>query len=478
VENLSDQKSGCTLGEATFLKRAMTTLPDTKTIPYVQLANWIFRPLAYMDANFRRYGDFFYAHWHFSNWVFVNHPEALKTILSQDTGAAITAPGEANEILRPLLGNHSVIMLSGQAHRQRRKLIMPPFHGERLKVYADLIRDITVQAMAELQPGQAFRARDITQKITMRVILQAVFGLHEGDRYRQLETLLAERLNMTSRPLDSTIVFFPILSKNYGDWSPGAKLQQRAQAIDELLYAEIRDRRATLDASRNDVLSLMMQATDEDGHHLSDDELHDELMTLLVAGHETTATAIAWSLYWTHHDLAIKDKLQQEIQAAQASDDPLALTKLPYLEAVCNETLRIYPVGMLTFPRVAQQPMEILGYTIPAGTLLVGSIYLLHRRDDLYPHPHEFRPDRFLDRSYSAFEFMPFGAGARRCIGYALAMYELKIVLGTLLTQYDLALVSDRPVQPERRGITLGMKGGVEMVFQGKRQQPVPALAS
>jgi cytochrome P450 len=343
-------------------------------------------------------------------------------------------------------------------------------------VYADLIRDITLQTMDEMQPGQEFRAREMTQKITMRVILQAVFGLHEGDRYRRLETLLAERLNMVSSPLASTVVFFPILSKNYGDWSPGAKLEQRSKEIDELLYAEIRERRAHLDDSRDDILTLMLQATDEDGNGLTDEDLHDELMTLLVAGHETTATAIAWSLYWTHHHPEIKDQILQEIQDADAAGDALALTKLPYLGAVCNETLRIYPVAMLTFPRMINEPMEIMGYHLDAGTMMVCSIYLLHHREDLYPQPNEFRPERFLERQFSAYEFMPFGAGARRCIGYALAMYELKIALSTILTHYDLSLASDRPIPPERRGITLGMKGGVEMVFQGKRSLPQPAL--
>jgi len=453
----------------------MKTVPITHTYPYLQLANWIFRPLDYMEANYRQYGDLFFARWGLFEWVFVNHPQALKTILSQDTGKVISAPGDANEVLKPLLGEHSVIMLNGNQHRQRRKLIMPPFHGERLKIYADLIREITLEAIAQLQPGQDFQARKLTQQITMRVILRAVFGLHEGDRYRRLEQLLAERLDMVSKPLASTVVFFPLLRKNYGNWSPGAKIERLSQEIDALLYAEIRDRRASVDASRDDVLSLLIMAQDEDGNSLTDAELHDELMTLLVAGHETTATAIAWGMHWAHHQPEVLHKIRDEVATAHAADDALALTKLPYLEATCNETLRIYPVAMLTFPRIAQEPIELLGYTIDPGTMLVGSIYLLHHREDLYPNPHQFRPERFLERQYSAFEFMPFGGGARRCIGYALAQYELKIVLGTLLTHYDFALASDRPAIPERRGITLGMKDGVEMVFQGQRSVPAPA---
>ncbi len=454
----------------------MPPIPTSQTPASVQLVNWILRPLDYMEVNRRRHGDLFLADWGILNWVFVSHPEALKAIFTQDTSEAITAPGDANRILERLLGKHSVIMLDGTEHKQRRKLIMPPFHGERLKVYADLIRDITYTVMAEMTPGQPFRARDIMQQITMRVILQAVFGLYEGDRFRRLETLLARRLNMMSSPVASTMVFFPVLQTNWGEWSPGAKLAKMAEEIDQLLYVEIRERRAANDGDRSDILSLLLLAQDEDGNGLSDQELRDELMTLLVAGHETTATALAWSLYWCHHHPEIGEKVRQEIQQHDASRDPLALTKLPYLNAVCSETLRIYPVAMLTFSRKLHQPLDLLGYTVPADTKIVGSIYLLHHREDLYPQPHVFNPDRFLERQFSSFEYMPFGAGARRCVGAALALYELKIVLGTILTHYDLALAGDRPVLPERRGITLGMKGGVEMVFQGQRAVVTPAL--
>ncbi len=457
----------------------MPTIPRVQTHPLLQFLNWIFRPLDYMDTQAKRYGDVFFADWGGYEWIFVADPESLKTILTQDAGEVLSAPGSVNAILKPLLGEQSMILLGGDRHRQRRKLVMPPFHGERLKVYADLIQSVTHEVMAEMRPGQPFRAREAMQKITMRVILQAVFGLHAGDRYRQLEKLLAARLDMVSSPLASTVVFFPALQRDLGPWSPGHRMAQRSREIDELLYGEIRDRRAHPDTSRNDVLSLLLQATDEDGNGMSDTELRDELVTLLVAGHETTATALSWALYWSHREPTIAAQVIQEIEAAGAIEDATALTKLPYLGAVCNETLRLYPVAMLTFPRMVHQPVELAGYRVDIpGTLVVGCIYLLHRRPDLYPQPEQFRPERFLERQYSAFEFMPFGAGARRCIGYALALYELKIVLGTLLTHYDLALASDRPVQPERRGITLGMKGGVEMVFNGKRAIATPALVN
>ena len=192
-------------------------------------------------------------------------------------------------------------------------------------------------------------------------------------------------------------------------------------------------------------------------------------MTLLVAGHETTATALAWAFYWTHHLPTVKQKLLEEIDSLGENPDPMSIVKLPYLTAICQETLRIYPVAMLTFPRVVQDPVEILGYPLDAGTIIVGCIYLLHQREDLYPEPKQFKPERFLERQFSTYEYMPFGAGSRRCIGAALAELEMKLVLGTILKQYQLELAESGPVKPQRRGITLGPASGVKMVMTGDR---------
>jgi len=446
----------------------MATIPTPRTPEVLQLADWILRPLHYMDRGQRKLGDIFRARGALFDLVFLSEPEALKYVLTHDDDE-FSAPGELNEIVKPLLGEHSVILLSGTEHRNRRKLVMPPFHGDRLKVYAELIRDLTRDAMAELEPGSVFNARDITQKISMRVILQTVFGLYSGERYTRLEKLLKQRIDLVSSPLTSVLLFFPWLEKDLGSWSPGGKINALQQEIDHLLFTEIRERRANLDPERTDILTLMLMARDEDGNGMTDQELRDELMTLLVAGHETTATAMAWSLYWLHWKPELLATLMQELDDYGQSD-PSGLIKLPYLSAVCNETLRIYPVAMLTFPRQVEKPVTLMGHTLEPGEIVVGSIYMLHHREDLYPQPDEFRPDRFLERQYSAYEFMPFGAGARRCIGAALALYEMKIVLGTLLPEFSLKLASQAPVPPARRGITLGMRGGISMVYEGKRE--------
>ncbi|MBD0335306.1 MAG: cytochrome P450 [Cyanobacteria bacterium Co-bin13] len=447
------------------------------------MVSWILTPLDLMKRYQQRYGDTFKINLGRLQWVTISHPEALRYVLTHDS-QEISAPGELNQIFQSLLGPNSVILLDGEKHRQRRQVVMPPFHGERLKTYAELIQAVARDAMVEdrpsgaiapLTPGTPFLARDLMQKITMRVILRAVFGLYEGERYQQLEEILRTWLNMFSRPIVSTLLYFPALQQDWGKWSPGGKIAALSAATDRLLYAEIAERRANPNPTRTDILSLLLAMRDETGQGLSDEELHDELMTLLVAGHETTATALTWALYWTHRLPQVKQTLLQEL-SAEGTEDPLTLTKLPYLSALCNETLRIYPVGMVTFPRRVEQPIEIMGYGIEPGTILLGSIYLLHHRPDLYPEPDQFRPERFLERQYSAYEFMPFGSGTRRCVGAALAMYELKIVLGTLLSEFDFTLAETQPVIPQRRGLTLGQRGGVQMVFNGKRSQVAPAL--
>ncbi len=450
----------------------MVAIPQPKTPGLAQILQWVFDPIGYMETNFSRFGPLFgakIAPTEAGSVVLVSHPEALQYLLTHDTGKQLSAPGEANQLAEPLLGKNSVILQSGKQHRQRRKLMMPPFHGERMTAYGELIRQITQQVIGGWAVGETFQARDAMQKITMRVILQAVFGLYEGDRYRRLDTLLAERLNAVSSPLTSALIFFPKLMIDLGPRSIGGRIKRLVAETDRLLYDEIRDRRANLDPERTDVLTLLLLARDEAGNGLTDEELHDELMTLLVAGHETTATALAWALYWIHRQPEVRqallaervDVLPQDNRSSQ--DDLMAIAKRPYLNAVCNETLRIYPVGMVTLPRRVEQPLTLMDFDLEPGTLVMGCIYLLHHDPELYPNSHEFRPERFLERQFSPYEFLPFGAGARRCVGAALALYEMALVLDTILGECELALANDEPVLPQRRGGTLAPASGILM---------------
>ena len=272
------------------------------------------------------------------------------------------------------------------------------------------------------------------------MIIEVVFGIYQGDRYEKIRQLLAEMLDLFNSPLTSALLFFPQLQKDWGAWSPWGRFQRQRDAIDQLIYQEIAERRENPSPDRQDVLSLLMASRYEDGEALSDNELRDELMTFLFAGHETTATAIAWGLYWTHRYLEVKDKLRTELATLGDNPDPMDIVKLPYLSAVCNETLRITPVAMLIFPRQVEEPVNLMGYDLEVGDVVLGCMYMTLQREDLYPNPKQFRPERFLEHKYSPYEFIPFGNGSRRCIGDALAMFEMKLALAHILSDYELSL--------------------------------------
>jgi cytochrome P450 family 110 len=337
-----------------------------------------------------------------------------------------------------LVGDNSLLLIEGDRHKQRRKLLLPPFHGERMQTYGQLICNLTRDVLDKLKPNQSFVAREVTQYVSLQVIFEAVYGLQNGERATELKQRISALANIFESPLTSAFLFFPWLQQDLGAWSPWGNFMRLQKAIDRAVYEEITIRRTEDYSQRQDILSLMMSARDESGEAMKDYELRDELMTLMLAGHETTATAIAWSLYWVHRYPEIKAKLRAEIASLGTDPSLIEIAKLPYLEAVCQETLRIYPVAMLTFPRTVLEPTELLGYKLEVGQVLMGCIYLMHQREDVYPEPNQFKPERFLAREFSAYEFFPFGGGKRRCIGEALAMLELKLVLATIITEYDL----------------------------------------
>ena len=443
-----------------------------KTPSFLQKLQWVADPVGYMEKAAKEYPDIFSAEivGFGESLVFVNHPQAIQEILTNDR-KKFTAPGDLNKILQPLTGDYSIFMLEGDQHKRHRQLMMPSFHGERMRTYGQLICHLTEKVFSQLPQNLPFSARSATQEISLQVILQTVFGVYEGERYQKLKQLLALLLDIFRSPLTSSFLFFPFLQKDLGAWSPWGRFVRQRQQIDELLYAEIAERREQTNPERIDILSLLMSARDEDGKPMTDEELRDELVTLLIAGYETTASAMAWGLYRIHQNPEVREKLLQEIDSLGDHPDPMSIFRLPYLTAVCNETLRINPVGMVTFPRVAQEPVELLGYKLEPCTIVVGCIYLVHQREDLYPAPKQFRPERFLERQFSPFEFMPFGGGVRRCLGEALAVFEMKLVLATIVSGYQLALADYRPERPQRRGVTLAPASGVKMVVTGQRQR-------
>lgn len=439
-------------------------LPDGPKAPrWLATIRGILDPLTYLDKAAKTYGDIYTSRFAgFPPQVVVSNPQAIQEIFTADP--KLFESGSANKILQPLAGDCSLLLHDGNYHQRQRKLLTPPFHGERMRAYGTLICDITEQVMSQLTIGKPFKARSSMQKISLKVILRAVFGLDEGPRFQQLGQLLTSMLDTFNSPWSSSLLFIKALQQDLGPWSPWGYFLRRRQQIDELLYAEIRDRKAENDLSREDILSLMLSARDENGQPMTDVELRDELMTLLFAGHETTATALAWALYWIHFIPEVRQKLLQEIDTLGENPDPSEISQLPYLSAVCSETLRIYPVALFAFARTAKSPITLMGCELPSGTMLAPCIYLLHHREDIYPEPKRFKPERFLERQYSPYEFIPFGGGNRRCIGMALALFEMKLVLVTILRQTQLAIVDNHPIKPVRRGITMAPAGGVRMV--------------
>ncbi|BAY24074.1 cytochrome P450 [Calothrix sp. NIES-2100] len=443
---------------------------------FVQMLQWIFQPMPFMEACAKRYGDIFTMQLN-APVVFVSNPQALQQMLTSDT-KEFEAPSDFNTVFEPMLGKNSVITVSGEVHRRQRQLLMPPFHGDRMRTYGQVINHVTEQVISQWQIDKPFYIREAMQIITMRVIMQAVFGLYEGQRAQELEELLAVMLNENS-PLRVVELYFPALRMDLGPRSSWGRFLRRKERVHQLLNAEIQERRDNPDPSRTDILSLLMAARDEAGEAMTDEELRDELMTLLTAGHETTATALTWALYWIHKLPAVRQKLVQELDSLGENPDPSSVFKSPYLNAVCCESLRIYPVGMLTFPRVVREPVSLCGYDLEPGTVVLGSIYLTHQREDLYPQHQQFKPERFLERQFSPYEFLPFGGGARRCIGMAFAQYEMKVILAKILSSWDLALVDENlEIRPKRRGLVTGPNRSIEIVAKQQHQLRSRALES
>lgn len=451
-------------------------LPNTLKTPFfLQTLQLIANPVRFVEKVAQQYPDIFTAKVSYTgsafweNLVFINHPQGIEEILTNTNKFA--APGDVNKIMKPLLGEYSLVLLEGERHKQRRKLLMPCFYGDRMRrAYGQLIVNITEKVFGQLPIDTPFSARTAMQDIALQVILEAVFGLYEGERYQQLKRLITVMLeDVLKSPLTSSLLFFPFLQKDLGSWSPWGYFVRLQQQIYELLYAEIAQRREQPDPNRVDILSLLMSVRDEEGKPMTDQQLRDELLTLLVGGHESTATAMAWVLYWVHKKPFIREKLLQELHSLGDSPDPISIFRLPYLTAVCNESLRIHPVFPFTFTRVVKEPVELLGHLLEPGTLVVGCIHLTHQREDLYPNPQQFKPERFLERQFSPYEFLPFGGGIRRCIGEALALFEMKLVLATAISRYELALVDERPERPQRQRLTMAPGNGVKMVITGQR---------
>ncbi|NEO42371.1 MAG: cytochrome P450 [Moorea sp. SIOASIH] len=430
--------------------------PDgPKTPALLQSINIIVNPLNYLEDCAKRYGDIFTIRFlNYPPTVFVSHPQAMKTIFTANPQTFKT--GEAmKELPTTFSGENALILLDGDLHKHRKKMLMPAFHGERMRAYSQLICDITKQQMTQWKKGEQFHVQGSMQDISLQFIIRAIFGVNEEASFQQLKQTFISLLNLMSSPLTSIVLYFHALQQDWGPWSLWGRFVRLRQQVDEIIYAEIKRRRDNPALLGEDILSLMIKARDEQGEPIKDVELRDDLMILLIGGHETTSMSITWALYWIHRLPKVYQKLMAELDTLGDNPDSSAITKLPYLNAVCHETLRIYPPTILGAYRIAQKPIEIMGYHFDPGTFILPCIYLTHRQEDLYPEPNHFRPERFLERQFSAYEFVAFGGGSRRCIGYALSLFEMKLILATILTNLKLALPDNRVIKPVRSAFTI-----------------------
>ena len=411
-----------------------TLPPGPRTPQQLQTLRWIVRPTAYMEECRRRYGDSFTLEIaNEGKWVFLTQPDAVKQVFTGDP--RLLHAGEANVVLLPVLGSHSVLLLDEAAHMRQRKLMLPPFHGDRLRGYADTMREVTQEAIDSWPLGQPLGTRPLMQALTLEIIMRTVFGVQDEARKARLRAALSELLRWGSDPrrVAIGIALGPQRSIRLG------LFRSVLQPADDAIYEEIAAHRAAGGLEdRDDVMSLLLQARHEDGSPMSDQELRDELMTLLVAGHETTATGLAWAL----------ERLVRH---------PGALERLrdgdeEYADAVVKETLRLRSPISLVLRRL-QEPMEIGGYQLPAGVNVVPCIYLMHRRADIYPDPLAFRPERFLEGQGGTYTWIPFGGGVRRCLGASFAQLEMRIVLQALAERFELSAADARPERMVRRAI-------------------------
>lgn len=456
------------------------TLPNgPKTSSLLQLLQLRLDPPRYLETVNQQYPDLFAlkSAWNSNPLVIVNHPQALRQIFTNETGQ-FDAPGQLHDFFKPFFGEYSVMTVNGERHRRQRHLLMPAFHGERIWAYGQQICDLTRSVMDRVAGDRPFTARSTMQDIALKIMLEVVFGINEGEQRQQFERLIRSIFEIFKSPLISTLIFAPALRWNLGPWSPWGHFLSLKQQLDELIYTEIAERRQNPDSERQDILTLLMSARDEAGVPMTDVELRDELLSLLFSGHETTSAILAWALHWVHYLPDVRQKLLAELDLLGRDRHPKSLYRLPYLTAVCQETMRIYPVAFMTFPRMVRSPVQLMGYELEPGTVLLGCIYLTHQREDLYPAPKQFKPERFLERQFSAYEFLPFGGGSRRCIGAALAQLTIALVLATILSNYELELVSDQPAHPQGRGMLLVPSGGVGMRLQGKRQRREQQIAN
>src|SRR3954468_5246027 len=418
----------------------------------------------FVPAMHKRYGDVFTVRTMPKGTALVlfTGPEHAKEIFAGDPEVFLA--GKANAILGPVMGEHSLLLQDSTDHKCARKLLMPAFNGAALRGYESIVTALAQEETARWVPGRPFRSLDRMNALTLEVILRVVFGVTDESRLARLRPLVNRTVDVSPAVLLGW--GYPVL-RRFGPWKATVDNQH---ALDEVMYTEIAERRSAADlAERSDVLSQLLAVEDED--QLSDDELRDQLVTLLLAGHETTATPLGWTLYERVRDPGQLARAQQAADAADASNDPDGRNGNEHLEAVLKESMRLHPVIPMV-ARYLMEPATVGGFHLPRGTTVGPSILLTHARADLHPEPDQFRPERFLHGEVAPHTWIPFGGGVRRCIGAGFSLMEGVAVLREVLRRYDIALPQGRLDQPKVRNVTSVPRYGARVVVT-PRQRPV-----
>ena len=444
--------------------------PGPRSPALGQAATWLFRPIRLLERCSERFGDDFTIRFpSIAPYVFISDPAAIEQIFrgSPDSLDA----GEGTLILKPLLGNHSVILADGAPHRRQRKLLVPPFHGERMRAYGESMRRVADASIERWPIGRPFPVRPWMQGITLEIILRTVFGLQDDDVRSKMREKIDVLLRFCSNPLVLMFINthgnirFQRLHRLLGRLSPLRRYERLRAAVDRMLYDEIGRRRAAGPAAAEDVLSLLLVARDDEGKRLGDEELRDEMITLLVAGNETTATALSWVLYRLGRHPAVMRKVREELRRVVGAGPvkPDNARELHYLSATIKETLRLHPV-LPVMVRQLREPMRLGRLHLPAGTIVTPNVYLAHRRPDVWEDPERFMPERFLNGSPKNHHFFPFGGGHRRCLGMAFAYYEMAIVVAQTLLRITYRVRPGYRAGFVRRSITFAPSGDMPLV--------------
>jgi cytochrome P450 len=443
-------------------RRIKRQLPPGPKVPpsFQMMASWS-RPSASLERARARYGK------HFSiqllgqpPFVILSDPQDIKELFQ--AAPDVLHPGEGARILEPIVGPNSVILLDEAPHLRQRKLLLPAFHGESMQSLAGLMTELTEQEVASWPHDEVITLHRRLQRLTLEIVLRAVFGLAQGAQLDHLRELLTQVLEFSESPLS----LLPFAQRALAGRGPVGRLERLNEETDKLIGELIEGRRREGEGAP-DVLTLLLSARDEDGAPMSNAEIRDELVTALVAGHETTASQLSWGFELLSRQPRVVARLAEELDSDP--DDA-------YLTATIHEIMRRRPVLMNAEPRLVKKQVEIGGVSYPPGVVLIASAQLVHHDPNVYPEPHAFRPERFLEseggQAPGTYTWLPFGGGRRRCLGASFAMLEMKIVLRTVIAQNTLVPVGEKPETARRRSITVSPSRGCEIILRERPTQP------